>query len=94
MAEKRVIFTGSATAMVTPFTDGGLNLKALDRLVDYQLAGGTDALVVCGTTGEPSTMDISEEAVVISRTVERVAGRIPVIAGAGSNDTAFAIRSA
>ena len=76
MAEKRVIFTGSATAMVTPFTDGGLNLKALDRLVDYQLAGGTDALVVCGTTGEPSTMDISEEAVVISRTVERVAGRI------------------
>ena len=91
MAEKRVIFTGSATAMVTPFTDGGLNLKALDRLVDYQLAGGTDALVVCGTTGEPSTMDISEEAVVISRTVERVAGRIPVIAGAGSNDTAFAI---
>lgn len=94
MAEKRVIFTGSATAMVTPFTDGGLNLKALDRLVDYQMAGGTDALVVCGTTGEPSTMDISEEAVVISRTVERVAGRIPVIAGAGSNDTAFAIRSA
>ena len=94
MAEKRVIFTGSATAMVTPFTDGGLNLKALDRLVDYQLAGGTDALVVCGTTGEPSTMDISEEAVVISRTVERVAGRIPIITGAGSNDTAFAIRSA
>lgn len=93
MKEKRVVFTGSATAMVTPFTGDGLNLKTLDQLVDYQLAGGTDALVVCGTTGEPSTMDISEEAVVISRTVERVGGRVPVIAGAGSNDTAFAVQS-
>lgn len=94
MTQKRVVFTGSATAMVTPFAPDGLNVKTLDRLVDYQLAGGSDGLVVCGTTGEPSTMDISEEAVVISRTVERVAGRIPVIVGAGSNDTAFAIRSA
>lgn len=93
MKEKHVVFTGSATAMVTPFTGDGLNLKTLDQLVDYQLAGGTDALVVCGTTGEPSTMDISEEAVVISRTVERVGGRVPVIAGAGSNDTAFAVQS-
>lgn len=93
MKEKRVVFTGSATAMVTPFTGDGLNLKTLDQLVDYQLAGGTDAFVVCGTTGEPSTMDISEEAVVISRTVERVGGRVPVIAGAGSNDTAFAVQS-
>ena len=80
--------------MVTPFQEEGLNVKALDRLIDFQLAGGTDALVVCGTTGEPSTMDISEEAVVISRTVERVGGRVPVIAGAGSNDTAFAVMSA
>ena len=94
MSEKRLIFTGSATAMVTPFQEEGLNVKALDRLIDFQLAGGTDALVVCGTTGEPSTMDISEEAVVISRTVERVGGRVPVIAGAGSNDTAFAVMSA
>ena len=94
MSDKRLIFTGSATAMVTPFQEEGLNVKALDRLIDFQLAGGTDALVVCGTTGEPSTMDISEEAVVISRTVERVNGRIPVIAGAGSNDTAFAVMSA
>ena len=91
MKEKRVVFTGSATAMVTPFTGDGLNLKTLDQLVDYQLAGGTDALVVCGTTGEPSTMDISEEAVVISRTVERVGGRVPVIAGAGSNHTSYAV---
>ena len=94
MSDKRLIFTGSATAMVTPFQEEGLNVKALDRLIDFQLAGGTDALVVCGTTGEPSTMDISEEAVVISRTVERVGGRVPVIAGAGSNDTAFAVMSA
>ena len=94
MSEKRLIFTGSAAAMVTPFQQEGLNVKALDRLIDFQLAGGTDALVVCGTTGEPSTMDISEEAVVISRTVERVNRRVPVIAGAGSNDTAFAVMSA
>ncbi len=94
MSEKRLIFTGSAAAMVTPFQQEGLNVKARDRLIDFQLAGGTDALVVCGTTGEPSTMDISEEAVVISRTVERVNRRVPVIAGAGSNDTAFAVMSA
>lgn len=94
MSEKRLIFTGSAVAMVTPFQQEGLNLQALDSLIDFQLAGGTDALVVCGTTGEPSTMDISEEAVVIAHTVERVNHRVPVIAGAGSNDTAFAVMSA
>lgn len=91
---KRIVFTGSATALVTPFSDDGVNLKTLDKLLDYQLEGKTDALVVCGTTGEPSTMDISEEAVVIARTTDRVNGAIPVIVGAGSNDTRFAIRSA
>ena len=94
MTEKNVVFTGSATAMVTPFAESGPNLAALDALIDFQIEGGTDALVVCGTTGEPSTMELSEEAVVIRRAVERVHGRIPVIAGAGSNDTAFAVRSA
>ena len=94
MTEKNVVFTGSATAMVTPFAESGPNLAALDALIDFQIEGGTDALVVCGTTGEPSTMELSEEVVVIRRAVERVHGRIPVIAGAGSNDTAFAVRSA
>lgn len=94
MQEKRLIFQGSATAMVTPFTEaGGLNLKTFDQLLDFQIAGGTDALVVCGTTGEPSTMDISEEAVLISHAAEYVNHRVPIIAGAGSNDTSFAVRS-
>ncbi len=95
MLKKTLVFQGSGTAMVTPFTeDGGPNLPVLDQLIEFQLSGGTDALIVCGTTGEPSTMDLSEEAQVIARAVERVHGRVPVIAGAGSNDTAFAIRSA
>ena len=95
MRQKTLVFQGCGTAMITPFTwDGGLNLKTFDQLIDLQLENGTDALIVCGTTGEPSTMDISEEAVLISHAVERVAGRKPVVAGAGSNDTSFAIRSA
>ncbi|MDR3085499.1 MAG: 4-hydroxy-tetrahydrodipicolinate synthase [Christensenellaceae bacterium] len=91
---KRTVFTGAATAMVTPFTQDGLNLEALDLLIDYQLEGGIDALVLCGTTGEPSTMTVEEEARVIARALERANGRVPVIAGAGSNDTAFAVHSA
>ncbi len=95
MQQKKLIFQGSATAMVTPFgKDGtGLNLNTFDKMIDFQIAGGTDALVVCGSTGEPSTMDISEEAQLIGRAVERVNHRIPVIAGASSNDTSFAVRS-
>lgn len=95
MRQKTLVFQGCGTAMITPFTwDGGLNLKTFDQLIDFQLENGTDALIVCGTTGEPSTMDSSEEAVLISHAVERVAGHKPVVAGAGSNDTSFAIRSA
>lgn len=94
MQAKPTVFQGVATAMVTPFTaEGGLNLKTFDQLIDRQIAAGTNALVVCGSTGEPSTMDISEEAVLLSHTVERVNKRIPIIMGAGSNDTGFAVRS-
>ncbi|MDR2514340.1 MAG: 4-hydroxy-tetrahydrodipicolinate synthase [Christensenellaceae bacterium] len=91
---KKTVFTGAATAMVTPFTQNGLNLKTLDALIDHQIEGGIDALVMCGTTGEPSTMTAEEEAQVIARALERAKGRVPVIAGAGSNDTAFAVHSA
>lgn len=94
MQSKPVIFQGSGTAMVTPFTQTGLNLKSLDRLIDFQIENQTDALIMCGTTGEPATMTIEEEAIVIEHTVSRVNGRIPVIAGAGSNETQFAIKSA
>ena len=85
------IFTGSATALVTPFTEEGVCFEALGQLIDQQLAGGTDALVVAGTTGEPSTMTAQEKAAVIEFTVQHVAGRVPVIAGTGSNSTAAAV---
>ena len=84
---KKIVFTGSATAMVTPFTDDGIDLVALNRTLDYQMAQSTDALVMAGTTGEPSTMSMNEKADLIEHTVERVNGRLPVIAGVGGNNT-------
>ena len=88
------IFEGSAVALVTPFTQTSVNLSALKRLLDFQLQGGTDAIVVCGTTGEPATMTTEEKHCVIQETISHIAGRIPVIAGAGSNSTAHAIEDA
>lgn len=86
------IFTGSGVAIVTPFSqDGGLDLPALDRLLDRHLESGTDAVIVCGTTGESATMSDRERRTVIERCVERIGGRIPVIAGSGSNSTAHAV---
>ncbi len=83
----KALFQGCGAALVTPFTHDGVNLPALDKLIDFQMANGADALVACGTTGEPSTMSQEEQELVIARTVERVNGRIPVIAGTGGNDT-------
>lgn len=80
--------TGSITALVTPFAaDGSVDYDALGRLVDFQLDAGTDALLPLGTTGESSTMTHEEDEEVARFVVERVAGRVPVIAGAGSNST-------
>lgn len=84
---KLPIFTGSAVAIVTPFSKGGVDLTALERLLDFQLQNGTDAVVVCGTTGESSTMSYRERMRTIEFCVEYVAGRVPVIAGSGSNST-------
>ena len=82
------IFTGAAVALVTPMTaDGSVNYEKLDELIEFQIEGGTDAIVACGTTGEASTLTHEEHINVIRHTVEKVAGRIPVIAGTGSNDT-------
>lgn len=85
------IFTGSATALVTPFTADGINFDAFGRLIDLQIENGTAALVVAGTTGEPSTMTAAEKTAVIEYAVDRVNGRVPVIAGTGSNCTASAV---
>lgn len=89
---KKTIFTGVGTAIVTPMNpDGSVNFSEFGRLLDFQIAGGADAIVVCGTTGEASTMPDAEHLECIRFAVEMVAGKIPVIAGTGSNDTVHAI---
>ena len=88
---KHTIFTGAATAIITPFTETGVDWDAFGRLIDFQLAEGINALVVAGTTGEGSTLTDREHEDVVSFCVKRVAGKVPVIAGTGSNNTAHAI---
>jgi 4-hydroxy-tetrahydrodipicolinate synthase len=83
---------GSMTAMVTPFADGEVDYDALGRLAEFQIEGGTQALVPCGTTGESPTLSHAEHDRVIEFVVERAAGRVPVVAGTGSNSTAEALR--
>ncbi|MBO7357094.1 MAG: 4-hydroxy-tetrahydrodipicolinate synthase [Lachnospiraceae bacterium] len=86
------IFTGAAVALVTPMNaDGSVNFAKLDELIEFQIQNGTDSIVACGTTGEASTLSHEEHLNVIRRTVEKVAGRVPVIAGTGSNSTETAI---
>ena len=90
---KNTVFTGAGTAIITPFTENGVDWETFGRLIDYQLAEGINAIVAAGTTGEGSTLTAKEHEEVISFTVRRVNGKIPVIAGAGSNDTAKAIEA-
>ena len=85
------IFTGAATALITPMTNDGIDFAAFGRLIDWQIEAGTDALVIAGTTGEGSTLSDAEHRAVLSFAVGRAAGRVPMIAGTGSNDTAYAI---
>ncbi len=87
-------FNGSATALITPFNDEGVNYEVLGQLIEYQIAGGTDAIVFLGTTGEPSTMSFEEEHVLMEYAVKKVAGRAKVIFGCGSNNTADAVMTA
>ncbi len=84
---------GILTAMITPFTESGVNLPELGKMIDYQIDGGTDALVILGTTGEPATMTEDEKTEVIKFAVKYAAGRIKIIVGTGSNDTAKAVVS-
>ena len=86
------IFTGAGCAIITPFTaEGAVDYPALDRLLDFQIDNGTDAIIICGTTGESSTLSEAEHSDVIAHTVKYVNHRVPVIAGTGSNDTQTAI---
>ena len=86
------IFTGAGVAIVTPFNeDESINYDKLDELIDYHCANGTDSIVICGTTGESATMTEEEHAECVRFTIERAKGRIPVIAGTGSNCTRTAI---
>ena len=86
------IFTGSAVALITPFHDGSVDFTALTRLIELQIASGTDAIVALGTTGEAATLMEDEREEVIRFVVERVSNRIPVIVGTGSNNTEDAIQ--
>ncbi|MBE6589623.1 MAG: 4-hydroxy-tetrahydrodipicolinate synthase [Ruminococcaceae bacterium] len=88
---KKTIFTGAATAIVTPFKENEVDYEQFGRLIEWQISEGIDAIVACGTTGEGSTLTDEEHREVIRYAVEKVAGRVPVIAGTGSNDTAYAI---
>ena len=88
---KNTVFTGAATAIITPMNADGIDYEQFGRLIDWQIEAGIDAIVVAGTTGEGSTLDDAEHKAVIRYCVERVAGRVPVIAGTGSNDIAYAI---
>ena len=88
---KNSIFEGAATALITPMNDKGVDYPALKRLIEWQIDEGIDALVICGTTGESSTLTDEEHRQVLQFSLEVAAGRVPMIAGTGSNDTAYAI---
>lgn len=89
--KKKTVFTGSGTAIITPFKDNVVDYDAFGTLLDFQLNNKTDAIIVCGTTGEASTLTDDEHIECIRFAVQRANGRIPVIAGTGSNDTDYAI---
>ena len=88
---KNTVFYGAATAIVTPLTENGIDYEQFGRLIDWQIEEGIDAIVAVGTTGEGSTLTDEEHKDAIRFCVDRVAGRVPVIAGTGSNDAAYAI---
>ena len=88
---KKIIFKGCGTAISTPFTKDGVNFEEFGKLIEFQISEGVDSIIVCGTTGESSTMTEKEKKDTIKYAIDKVNGRIPVIAGTGSNNTASAI---
>jgi len=89
---KKLVFSGSGVALVTPFSDNRVNFEVLEELIEFHIENGTDAIIICGTTGEPSTMSEEEKKECIKFTVNKVAGRIPVIAGTGGNSTEAVVK--
>lgn len=88
---KKVLFKGAGTAIATPFDENGVNIEEFKRLIEFQIAEGIDAIIVCGTTGESSTMTKEEKIAAIECAVKTSNGRVPIIAGTGSNNTTQAI---
>ena len=88
----KTVFTGSGVAIITPFNENGIDFDTLGQLIDFHVENGTDAIVICGTTGEAATMPDEEHLSAIEYTVKRVNKRIPVVAGTGSNDTVHGIK--
>lgn len=88
---KKTVFTGVATALITPFDESGVNYEQFERIIEWQIASGINALVACGTTGESSTMTDDEHREVIAFAAKVINGRVPLIAGTGSNDTSYAL---
>ena len=84
---KKILFKGCGTAIVTPFTDEGVNFDEFKKLIEFQISEGVDALIVCGTTGESSTMTLDERKETIKFAKEVSNGRVPIIAGTGGNCT-------
>ena len=89
---KQTLFTGSATAIVTPFRDGGIDYEAFGELIDFQIENGTDAIVVLGTTGESATISESERYEIIAFAKRRINKRVPLIVGSGTNNTQVSLR--
>jgi len=88
---KKTVFEGSGVAIVTPFNENGVDFDVFDQLLEFNIENSTDAIIVCGTTGESSTMPDKEHISVIEHAVKKINGRVPVIGGTGSNDTAHGI---
>lgn len=91
MSQKKRVFEGSMVAIVTPFKGGKIDFKTLKKLVDFQIENGTDVIIPCGTTGESATMSHEEHRAVMSFVIDCVDGRVPVVCGAGSNNTVEAL---
>ena len=89
---KEIMFKGAGVAIITPFNETGIDFNELARLIDFNIENGTDAIIITGTTGESATMTDEEHKEAIKFTVNHVNKRIPVIAGTGSNDTAYAMQ--
>ena len=84
---KKVLFKGCGTALATPFTNDGVNFEELRKLIEFQILEGVDSLIICGTTGESSTMSLEERKSVIEFSIKIANGRVPIIAGTGGNNT-------